>query len=66
VSDVPLPEPHQAGAAAVMLLHRVRPWPLPGPRRVHWLAGAAPIAVGGCLVVWSVWAARREEHQSRT
>jgi protein-S-isoprenylcysteine O-methyltransferase Ste14 len=59
VSNVPLPEPHLAGVTAAMLLHRVRPWTLPGPRRVHLLTGAAPIAAGGWLVVWSVWAARQ-------
>jgi protein-S-isoprenylcysteine O-methyltransferase Ste14 len=59
VSNVPLPEPHLVGVAAALVLHRVHPWPLPGPRRVHLLAGAAPIAAGGWLVVWSVWAARQ-------
>jgi protein-S-isoprenylcysteine O-methyltransferase Ste14 len=59
LSNMPLPEPHLAGAAAAMVLHRLRPWPLPGPRRVHRLAGAVLLAAGGCLVLWSVRAARQ-------
>lgn len=59
VSNLPLPEPHLLGIAAGILLHRRRPWDLPGPRYAHCLVGWPLIAVGSSLVVWSLQAARQ-------
>jgi protein-S-isoprenylcysteine O-methyltransferase Ste14 len=55
--NVPLPEPYLLGIGAGAVLHRLRPWPLPGPRAVHQLVGWPLIAVGSSLVVWSLRAA---------
>ena len=55
--NVPVPEAHLAGIVAAVVLHALRPWMLPGPRRMHLLAGGASIAAGVWLVVRSVAAA---------
>jgi protein-S-isoprenylcysteine O-methyltransferase Ste14 len=52
--NLPLPEPHLTAIAAGVVWHRVRPVKLPGPRRVHRLAGWLLVAAGGSLVAWSV------------
>ena len=54
VGNVPLPEPNLVGIAFGVLLHRLRPLLLPGPRHVHRWVGWALIAVGGHVVVRSV------------
>lgn len=51
--NVPLPEPNLIGIAAAACLHRIRPWPLPGPRNVR-LVGWPLIAAGACLIARSV------------
>jgi protein-S-isoprenylcysteine O-methyltransferase Ste14 len=55
--NLPLPEPHLIAIAAGVVLNRVRPVTLPGPRHVHRLAGWLLVAAGGSLVAWSVDAA---------
>jgi protein-S-isoprenylcysteine O-methyltransferase Ste14 len=56
--NVPLPEPHLAGMATGIWLHRARPWELPGTRRGHRLAGSILVAAGSYLIVRAVQAAR--------
>jgi protein-S-isoprenylcysteine O-methyltransferase Ste14 len=56
VSNLPVPEPNLVGIAAGMVLHRARPWTLPGTRYLHQLVGWPLMAGGTCLVVRS-WAA---------
>ena len=48
--NVPLPEPHLLAIAAGVWLDRKRPWPLPGRRSVHHLAGWPLVGAGVCLV----------------
>ena len=56
LSNVPVPEQNVVGIAAGLLLHRARPWRLPGPRYVRRLVGGALSAGGTALVVRS-WSA---------
>ncbi len=53
--NVPVPEPHLAGIATLMLLHALRPWALPGS--LHRRAGGSAIAVGAGVIAWAVAAA---------
>ena len=55
--NVPLPEPYLLGIAAGTVLHRARPWALPGSRRGHRLVGPPLIAAGVLLALRSVLAA---------
>jgi protein-S-isoprenylcysteine O-methyltransferase Ste14 len=57
--NVPLPEPHLIGMAVWTGVHRIRPWPLPGPRRARQIAGWTLLAVGGQFVARSLRAASR-------
>jgi protein-S-isoprenylcysteine O-methyltransferase Ste14 len=57
IRNVPLPEPFLLGIAAGVLLQRLRPCTLPGPRYMHHLVGWPLIAAGINLVVWSLQAA---------
>jgi protein-S-isoprenylcysteine O-methyltransferase Ste14 len=67
LSNVPVPEPHLLGIAAGVLLHRLRPWVLPGSRNLHRLVGWPLIAAGTYLVVRSLAAASQVdlEHPDR-
>ncbi|WP_018347690.1 methyltransferase family protein [Longispora albida] len=53
LSNLPLPEQNLAVIAAGAILHRLRPLPLPGSRRLHRLAGWSLITAGAGLATWS-------------
>ena len=57
--NLPLPAGSAVGVVAVLLLERVRPAPLPGPRALTRAAGAAPLATGCALNVWALVERRR-------
>lgn len=59
--NLPLPAGSAMGIVAVLLLDRVRPAPLPGPRALERSAGAAVLAAGCALNVWALI-----ERRSRT
>lgn len=52
--NVPLPEPHLLGIAAGVVLHRVRPWTLPGARPMHRIVGCS-LTLSGLWVVGQSW-----------
>jgi len=55
--NVPVPEPGLLGLAVGVVLHRLRPWSLPGPPRIHRLVGSILVAAGTLLVMRAVQAA---------
>lgn len=57
--NLPLPAGSAVGLVAVLVLERVRPAPLPGPREVHRAAGAAALAAGCALNAWALVERRR-------
>ena len=57
--NLPLPAGSAVGIVAVLLLDRVRPAPLPGPRALERAAGAAALATGCALNVWALIERRR-------
>jgi protein-S-isoprenylcysteine O-methyltransferase Ste14 len=57
--NLPLPAGSAVGIVAVLLLHRVRPAPLPGPRALERAAGAAALTAGCALNVWALTERRR-------
>jgi protein-S-isoprenylcysteine O-methyltransferase Ste14 len=57
--NLPLPAGSAVGAVVVLVLHRVRPAPLPGPRALQRAAGAALFAAGCTLNVWALVERRR-------
>ncbi|CCQ47214.1 isoprenylcysteine carboxyl methyltransferase family protein [Pseudarthrobacter siccitolerans] len=57
--NLPLPAPVVAGMALDLLLARLRPLPLPGPRSVHRLAGAGLVVAGMGLNAWALAERRR-------
>ena len=57
--NLPLPAGSAVGVVAVLLLERVRPAPLPGPRALARAAGAALLATGCALNVWALVERRR-------
>jgi protein-S-isoprenylcysteine O-methyltransferase Ste14 len=57
--NLPLPAGSAVGIVAVLLLHRVRPAPLPGPRALERAVGAAALTVGCALNVWALVERRR-------
>jgi len=57
--NLPLPAGSAIGIVAVLLLHRIRPVPLPGPRAPRRAAGAAALAVGCALNGWALIERRR-------
>ncbi|RZS68812.1 protein-S-isoprenylcysteine O-methyltransferase Ste14 [Agromyces ramosus] len=57
--NLPLPAGSAVGVVAVLLLERVRPAPLPGPRSPTRAAGAALLAAGCALNVWALVERRR-------
>lgn len=52
--NVPLPEPHMAGALASGLLHLARPWRLPGRKRLYsgagWTLAGTGVAISASAV----------------
>ena len=57
--NLPLPAGSAVGIVAVLLLDRVRPAPLPGPRAFERAAGAAALTAGCALNVWALIERRR-------
>ena len=57
--NLPLPAGSAVGVVAVLVLDRVRPAPLPGPRALTRAAGAAALAAGCALNVWALVERRR-------
>jgi protein-S-isoprenylcysteine O-methyltransferase Ste14 len=60
--NLPLPLPVVAGLALDALLARRRPWPLPGSRSLHRVAGAGLLLAGVGLNIWAL--AERRRHSS--
>ena len=52
--NVPFPPGSTAGIVVVLVLERLRPAPLPGPRAVTRTAGAVVVALGAALNAWAV------------
>jgi protein-S-isoprenylcysteine O-methyltransferase Ste14 len=52
--NLPLPAPVVAAMAIDLLLSRLRPLPLPGPRSVHRMAGAGLVLAGVGLNTWAL------------
>ncbi|WP_251006806.1 isoprenylcysteine carboxylmethyltransferase family protein [Agromyces sp. ISL-38] len=57
--NLPLPAGSVVGVVAIVVLDRVRPTPLPGPRGLQRAAGAAALAAGCALNVWALRERRR-------
>jgi protein-S-isoprenylcysteine O-methyltransferase Ste14 len=57
--NLPLPAGSVVGVVAIVVLDRVRPAPLPGPRGLQRAAGAAALGVGFALNVWALRERRR-------
>ncbi|WP_406633647.1 methyltransferase family protein [Pseudarthrobacter quantipunctorum] len=57
--NLPLPFPVVAAMAGDVLLQRLRPVPLPGPRSAHRTAGAALVIAGVGLNLWALAERRR-------
>ena len=57
--NLPLPAPTVAALALDLLLHRLRPMPLPGSRPLHRLAGGALLLAGVGLNLWALAERRR-------
>lgn len=57
--NLPLPPAVVAGMALDLLLARLRPLPLPGPRSVHRVAGTGLVAAGIGLNAWALGERRR-------
>jgi protein-S-isoprenylcysteine O-methyltransferase Ste14 len=57
--NLPLPLGSAVGIIAVLVLDRVRPAPLPGPRALERAAGAAALAAGCALNLWALIERRR-------
>ncbi len=57
--NLPLPFPVVAAMAADVLLARLRPLPLPGPRVLHRAAGTALVVAGVGLNAWALAERRR-------
>jgi len=55
--NVPLPESFVLGLGVGAVLHRLRPWRLPGSRPIQRIAGAILIASGTMLIIRAVQAA---------
>jgi protein-S-isoprenylcysteine O-methyltransferase Ste14 len=56
-NNVPLPEPHMAGILLSAALHLVRPWRLPGSRRLYSGVGWTLVVAGVAISAWAVRAA---------
>ena len=57
--NLPLPPAVVAAMALDLLLARLRPLPLPGPRSVHRVAGAGLVVAGAGLNAWALAERRR-------
>ena len=57
--NLPLPAGSAVGVVAVLVLERVRPAPLPGPRALHRAVGVAALAAGTALNAWALVERRR-------
>lgn len=57
--NLPLPAPTVAALAMDLLLHRLRPMPLPGSRSLHRTAGAGLVLAGVGLNLWALAERRR-------
>ena len=57
--NLPLPGPVVAAMAADLLLGRLRPMPLPGPRSMHRVVGAGLVVAGVGLNIWGLVERRR-------
>lgn len=57
--NLPLPAGSAVGVVAVLVLERVRPARLPGPRALQRAAGVAALAAGSALNVWALVERRR-------
>ena len=57
--NLPLPAASAVGVVAVLVLDRVRPAPLPGPRVLQRTAGLALITAGCALNAWALVERRR-------
>ena len=57
--NLPLPGGSVIGVVAIVVLDRGRPTPLPGPRGLQRVAGAAALAAGFALNVWALRERRR-------
>ena len=57
--NLPLPPPVVAAMALDLLLARLRPMPLPGPRSVHRMTGAGLVVTGVALNAWALAERRR-------
>lgn len=55
--NVPVPEPFLISLAVGVVLHRLRPWTLPGPPPIRRLVGSMLVAAGTHLVLRAVQAA---------
>jgi protein-S-isoprenylcysteine O-methyltransferase Ste14 len=58
-NNLPLPAGQAVGIVAVLVLDRVGPAPLPGPRGLQRAAGATALAAGCALNVWALVERRR-------
>ncbi|HEX6685325.1 MAG TPA: isoprenylcysteine carboxylmethyltransferase family protein [Candidatus Limnocylindrales bacterium] len=56
ISNIPLPEQNLTAIAAGLVLQWLRPWRMPGSKRVHRVAGGLVAAAGAGLIARS-WAA---------
>ncbi len=67
LANIPLPEAHLLGIAAVLGMHRIRPTRLPGPGYVHRVVGATLMGAATILIARSVTAAGQValEHPGR-
>jgi protein-S-isoprenylcysteine O-methyltransferase Ste14 len=57
--NLPLPAGSAVGVLAILVLERIRPAPLPGPRVLRRAAGVAALAAGGALNAWALAERRR-------
>jgi len=57
--NLPLPAGQEVGIVVGIVLDRVRPAPLPGPRGLHRTAGLVALAAGCALNVWALVERRR-------
>lgn len=57
--NLPLPAGQEVGIVVGIVLDRVRPAPLPGPRGLHRTAGFVAVAAGCALNVWALLERRR-------
>lgn len=57
--NLPLPLPIMAAMSGDLLLHRLRPLPLPGSRSLHRTAGAGLVLAGVGLNLWALGERRR-------